>query len=135
MLKKAETVEKKLHNYAADKPGFLKYLTISLVVIAIIFGSGVKYARYIDGSDNQTLSAPATADTVTVLNDPAKKTAGQIAVQVSGAVKTQGYYAMPKGTTVGELLEHLGLTEQADTAQLDRTKALTDGAKLVIPYN
>ncbi|MDD4571099.1 MAG: ComEA family DNA-binding protein [Clostridia bacterium] len=115
------------------KTDYHKYLVVGIVMLAIIFGAGVKYARFIDGSANTGFSAQAMADSISVLAVPEAKMEGQFAVSLNGAVLNQGYYAVPEGTALGELLAYVGLSENADTSSIDSAQILKDGDRIIIP--
>ena len=133
MTKSDKDVENNQFN-GLSKGQYRKYLTIGVVILAIIFGAGVKYARFVDGSDNAGLSAQAIASIIVALPSPSDKAEGQIAVSLNGAVKTQGYYGMPQGTTLKELLDHVGLLDKADISTLDNKKVLANGDRVIIPF-
>lgn len=121
-------------NAPAKNAEYRKYLVVGIVMLAIIFGAGVKYARFIDGSSNAGLSAQAVADSITVLAGPAETAEGLISVSLTGAVQQQGYYSVPEGTGLGELLDYVGLTEHADVTALDSKRVLQDGERVVVPF-
>ncbi len=78
------------------------------------------------------LARPPQGEPIRLLPPP---TPGSLLVYVTGAVSAPGVYAMPQGARVQDAVQAAGgLTTQANTLQVNLAGLLSDGQRIVVPF-
>lgn len=110
-------------------------LLMLLLAAALVFAGGVKYARW-QSSRSQDLKTPVVANAegqARGLASDQTSAAGQITIQVAGAVSKPNVYTLPSGSRVNDALQMAGLLPDADTGSLNLARQLVDGEKIYVP--
>lgn len=127
-----EREEKDVSNeeYSIQKPKIKRSITsgqviVLAVILLLVFGIGVKYARYLDGS---SASATVENSSITATSDWQKPAASSdVVVQVTGAAGKTGYFSVAKDVSLRELLEYVGVRADGDVSDFDLTHKLMQG--------
>lgn len=107
---------------------------LNLFVLGIFFaglfvlalGAGLFFFKNQKGSDIQIISAP--------LQQASAGQAGEVTVDVGGAVVNPGVYKLSSGLRVGDAIKAAGgLAEGADTSKMNLAAKLGDGQKIFVP--
>ncbi|MEW6661318.1 MAG: helix-hairpin-helix domain-containing protein [Bacillota bacterium] len=101
-----------------------------LLVAALLFGAGIKYARW------TSKPAPPQVISAGTNNLPAREQTPvqqEVVIHVSGAVQFPGVYRVPKGSRVVDGVEKAKPLEEADLQALNLAAPLIDGQKITVP--
>lgn len=103
-------------------------LRILLVCLLIVFAVGLK----VHSERRDTLKIDEMKSEK--IKNSEEDISGEIYVDVSGAVRSPGVYAVPKKTRIFEAIEKAGgLKKDANIDSINRASFVEDGAKIVIP--
>lgn len=104
---------------ASGKKNQRRAVIVLAVVALLMFGAGMKYARYLEG---QPLFDVAEAETIVQTSgftDPIASS--DVVVKVEGAAGKTGYFSLSSSTTLRELIEYVGVAAEGDTSDFDFT--------------
>lgn len=103
--------------------GQREQLAVLLVVAAILFGLGYKYA----------LLKKTDADPPPAVEKAVDTAAAELKVHVVGAVESPGVYSLARGSRVGDAISEAGPRPEADLNALNLAAILQDGQRIRVP--
>lgn len=107
---------------------------ILLLIAALIFAGGVKYARWQEASShNGSVVVDTMEGTGVPGNVAADSGSARVGVHVTGAVNKPGVYYFSNGARVVDAVEKAVPLPQADLDVLNLAKLLADGEKIYVP--
>ncbi|MGI5824097.1 MAG: ComEA family DNA-binding protein [Bacillota bacterium] len=103
-----------------------KKALVALVVVALLmFGAGMKYARYLEG---KPLTDVAEAGNIVQTESFETAAAGtDCVVKIEGCADKTGYFSVSNGTSLRELLEYAGVASDGDISDFDFSHKLQQG--------
>lgn len=129
---------KQYRNYLEEHRTILKAAVIVLVMIAAVLFFTLKGE---ESESSEEFFQPGTEAAGEILKTPGNETAegenngsAEIFVDIGGQVVKPGVYAVKEGARIFEVIEKAGgLTEKAETEQLNQAEVVFDGQKIWIP--
>ena len=98
-----------------------------LFLFLCLTACGTSYFQTVDATEEVDVSEDSDA------TDDVETAGTEIYVEIAGAVNNPGVYALPYDARVYELVEKAGgLTEDADTTDLNQAQKMEDGTKIVV---
>ena len=110
--------EYSIHSKKAKRTKAYKRAVVVMVVLALLmFGAGMKYARYVDG---KPLGDVAVAGNIVATDSFANpKASTDFVVMIEGSVDKVGYFSISADTTLRELIDYAGVTADGDIGDFD----------------
>ena len=109
-------------------------LLISLLILAMIFGSGCSKDDGISISKSQTSGSEDEGQTEDDDSDDETESASMISVFVCGQVKNPGVYELKKGSRIIDAINAAGgLKKKADYDSVNQAEKLEDAQQIYIP--
>lgn len=109
-----------------------QHLIIFVVMLAILFGGGVKYGRYLSEENPPPVEIlPAEKQEE---NGKEAQVSKDVIVHVTGAVCTPGVYTLKEGSRVTDAVSLAKPMPEADLEALNLAKKLADQEKVMVPY-
>ena len=104
---------------AAGKKAYRRALVVLAVVALLMFGAGMKYARYLEGQPLLDVTEAGDILQTSGFGDPVASS--DVVVKVEGAAGKTGYFSLSGSTTLRELVEYVGVAADGDTSDFDFT--------------
>lgn len=109
--------------------GGLAVILIAAVVIMTLFGIKLSSKK----SEIVQINSETSDECKEVSENSSKNTPNKIRVDIDGEIKKPGVYEFNDGDRVNDAINFAGgLTDKADTKNLNRARKLTDGEKIYI---
>ena len=99
----------------------MQKVIIGVVLLLIIFAAGARFGAYLHHNEQ---AVTAGEDAV----------AGEVTVDIKGAVGNPGLYQLPAGSRVEDALAAAGMLADAEPQLLNLAAILVDGSELIVPY-
>jgi competence protein ComEA len=104
-------------------------LALGVACLAIVAGAAFAYARSLPSGGAKPLATPVAAPSPT-----GSATSGGVVVDVEGAVRAPGVYALPGGARVVDAVRAAGgQLPGADVSTINLARPLADGERVYIP--
>lgn len=112
-----------------------QHIIMVLIMLAILFGGGVKYGRYLEEKALPPVSVIPEGEQVEERNDQSGGSSklGKVTVHVAGAVKNPGVFTLEEGSRVIDAVNMAGPEKDADLDSVNLAKKLVDQEKIPVP--
>lgn len=105
-------------NGAAGKSRLYKRTVICIAVcVLLIFGAGMKYARYVDGKPLGDVAVAGNIVSTSGFDNPVAST--DIVVKTEGCVDESGYFSVGGNTSLREIINFAGVPAEGDIGDFD----------------
>lgn len=105
-------------NGAAGKSRLYKRAVICIAVcVLLIFGAGMKYARYVDGKPLGDIAVAGNIVSTSGFDNPVAST--DIVVKTEGCVDESGYFSVSGNTSLREIINFVGVPADGDIGDFD----------------
>ena len=108
-----------------NKSTYRKAVAVMVVVALLMFGAGMKYARFLEG---KPLTDIAEAGNIVQTDDFANPVAStDLVVEVQGCADKTGYFSVSNSTSLRELIEYVHVKADGDISSFDFNHKLQQG--------
>ena len=109
----------------ARSQAYKRAITAIVVLALLMFGAGMKYARYLEG---KSLADVALASGITQTDSfDAAVSSSDVVVKVEGCAEKTGYFSVGSGTSLRELVDYIGVTADGDVSDFDFNHKMQTG--------
>ena len=109
----------------ARSQAYKRAITAIVVLALLMFGAGMKYARYLEG---KPLADVAVAGTITQTESfDEAASSSDVVVLVEGCAEKTGYFSAGGSTSLRELVEYIGVTADGDVSDFDFNHKMQTG--------
>ncbi len=109
----------------SDKSKYKKAVVAMVVLALLMFGAGMKYARFLDGKPLTDVAEASSIVQTDSLDNPVAST--DLVVKVEGCADKTGYFSVSGSTSLRELIEYVNVTPDGDISDFEFTHKLQQG--------
>jgi competence protein ComEA len=119
-----------------------QHLIIFVVMLALLFGGGVTYGRYLEKKALPPVSLTWADDSLTEKGNAQgyegepknlQKAQVEVLVHVAGAVERPGVYTLPEGSRIIDAVELAQPKTDADLNKINLAKKINDQEMIIVP--
>ena len=108
-----------------SKSTYRKAVAVMVVVALLMFGAGMKYARFLEGKPLADIAEAGSIVSADDFSDSAAST--DLVVEVQGCAGKTGYFSVSSSTSLRELIEYVNVTADGDISDFDFNHKIQQG--------
>lgn len=105
--------------------GYKKAVVAVVIVALLMFGAGIKYARYLEGKPLTDVAEAGNIVQTDSFENPVAST--DFVVKIDGCADKTGYFSLSNGTSLRELLAYVNVTAEGDISDFDFSRKPQQG--------